>query len=104
MDKECLNNPKGMEKRKRSIHIPKDIIEVANSHRWSDIRLPREVQLKRVKSVMEHELTEKQREVILLILEGHTQKEIAEDKGVCCSTICRTYHRGLTRLMRFTRY
>ena len=75
-----------------------------NQEEWHDHRLPREYQLERIKAVIERELTEKQREILLLIMSGHSQKEIAEEKGVCCSTICRTFHRAMDKVKRFTRY
>ena len=72
---------------------------------YSDIRLPREVQLRRLQKVMERELTELQREMILAVYcEGKTQKQVAEERGVCCSTVCRTLHRAEDRLRRYLRY
>ena len=72
---------------------------------YSDIRLPREVQLRRVQKVMERELTELQRQLMIAIyFEGKTQKQVAEERGVCCSTVCRTLHRAEDRLQRFLRY
>ena len=72
---------------------------------YSDIRLPREVQLRRVKKVMERELTGLQREMILAVyFEGKSQKQVAEERGVCCSTVCRTLHRAEDRLRRYLRY
>ena len=72
---------------------------------YSDIRLPREVQLKRIQKVMERELTDLQRDMIIEIyFNGKTQKEVAEERGVCCSTVCRILHRAEDRLQRFLRY
>ena len=72
---------------------------------YSDIRLPREVQLKRIQKVMERELTDLQRNMIIEIyFNGKTQKEVAEERGVCCSTVCRTLHRAEDHLQRFLRY
>lgn len=72
---------------------------------YSDIRLPREVQLRRLQKVMERELTDLQREMIRAVyIEGKTQKQVAEERGVCCSTVCRTLHRAEDRLRRYLRY
>ena len=72
---------------------------------YHDIRLPREVQMKRIKAVLYRELTDLQREMIIdIYVNGKTQKQIAEERGVCCSTVCRTLHRAENRLKRFLRY
>ncbi|MBE6916361.1 MAG: sigma-70 family RNA polymerase sigma factor [Ruminococcaceae bacterium] len=68
-------------------------------------RLPREVQMKRVRRVMEHELTDLQREtVIAYYFEGKNICRIAEERGVNKSTVCRTLHRAEARLRRCLRY
>lgn len=72
---------------------------------YRDLRLPREVQLRRIRSVMDHELTDLQRELVTAIyFEGKTQKQIAEERCVCRSTVCRTLRRAEERLRRFLRY
>ncbi len=72
---------------------------------YNDLRLPREVQLKRLRHVIEHELTALQRELLeAFYYEGKSQKQIAHERGVCCSTVCRTLHRAEQRLQRFLRY
>ena len=72
---------------------------------YSDPYLPRSVQLRRMKSVIERELTRVQREILCAVyFEGKTQKQIAQERGVSCSTICRTLHRAEQRLQRFLRY
>lgn len=54
---------------------------------------------------MEHELTDLQREVLTAVyFEGKSQKEIAEQRGVCRSTVSRTLRRAEDRLRRFLRY
>lgn len=72
---------------------------------YSDLRLPPQVQLKRMRSVMEHELTERQREVLdAVYFGGKSQAQIAAERGVNRSTVCRTLQRAETRLRRFLRY
>lgn len=72
---------------------------------YSDLRLPKEVQLRRIRYVMEQELTDLQRQVITAVyFEGKSQKEIAEERGVCRSTVNRTLRRAESRLRRFLRY
>ena len=57
---------------------------------YADPYLPRSVQLRRLQRVMERELTPWQREVLRAIyLEGRTQSQLARERGVNCSTICR---------------
>ncbi len=72
---------------------------------FSDIRLPREQQLSRVRRVMERELTERQRSVVRdIYFLGKTQAEVARERGVCRSTVNRTLRRAEDRLRRFLRY
>ena len=72
---------------------------------YSDPRLPRQVQLRRLNHVIRNELTVLQREVLEAVyFGGKTQKQIALERGVSCSTICRTLHRAEARLRRFLRY
>ena len=68
-------------------------------------RLPREMQLKRVRRVMEHELTPLQRlTVIAYYFEGKNICQIAQERRVNKSTVCRTLHRAEQRLRRCLRY
>ena len=72
---------------------------------YSDVRLPRQVQLRRMERVIRDELTALQREVLLAVYYGgKTQAEIALERGVNRSTVCRTLHRAEERLRRFLRY
>ena len=58
-----------------------------------------------MRSVMERELTQAQREILCAVYyEGKTQRQIAQERGVSCSTVCRTLHRAEQRLQRFLRY
>lgn len=72
---------------------------------YTDPRLPRDVQLRRVQRVMREELTQLQRLVLEAVyFGGKSQAEIAQERGVSRSTVCRTLHRAETRLRRFLRY
>ena len=68
-------------------------------------RLPREVQLKRVQRVIQEELTPLQREALIAYyFQERTITEIAEERGVNKSTVCRTLHRAEQKLRRFLKY
>ena len=72
---------------------------------YKGIRLPREVQMKRVQRVIEEELTPLQREALIAYyIQGQTIPEIARDRGVQTSTISRTLHRAEEKLRRFLKY
>ena len=72
---------------------------------YKGIRLPREVQMKRVQRVIEEELTPLQREALIAYyIQGQTIPEIARDRGVQKSTISRTLHRAEEKLRRFLKY
>ena len=68
-------------------------------------RLPRQVQLKRIRNVIEKELTPLQRETVLAYyFGGQNICKIAQERGVNKSTVCRTLHRAEKRLQRCLRY
>ena len=68
-------------------------------------RLPREVQLERVRRVIQEELTDLQREALLAYyFQERTITEIAAARGVNKSTVCRTLHRAEKKLRRFLKY
>ncbi len=68
-------------------------------------RLPREVQLKRVRQVIAQELTELQRETLTAYyFQELSITQIAQQRGVNKSTVCRTLHRAEARLRKFLRY
>ena len=72
---------------------------------YQGIRLPKEVQLKRVQRVMREELTALQREALLAYyFEEKSITEIARDRGVNKSTVCRTLHRAEEKLRRYLKY
>ena len=68
-------------------------------------RLPREVQLKRVQRVIREELTEMQRQTLLAYyFQEKSITEIALERGVNKSTVCRTLHRAEEKLRRYLKY
>ena len=68
-------------------------------------RMPREVQLKRVQRVIREELTPLQRETLILYyFQEMTIPQIAAQRGVNKSTVCRTLHRAESKLRRFLKY
>lgn len=68
-------------------------------------RLPREVQLKRVQRVIQEELTPLQREALIAYyFQERTISEIAEERGVNKSTVCRTLHRAEQKLRKYLKY
>jgi len=68
-------------------------------------RLPREVQLKRVQRVIQEELTELQRHALMAYyFQEQSITQIARDRGVNKSTVCRTLHRAEQKLRRYLKY
>ena len=68
-------------------------------------RLPREMQIKRVQRVIQEELTPLQREALIAYyFQERTITEIAEERGVNKSTVCRTLHRAEQKLRRYLKY
>ena len=68
-------------------------------------RLPREVQLKRVRRVIEEELTELQRQTLTAYyFQRKTIPRIAAERGVNKSTVSRTLRRAEEKLRRYLRY
>ena len=72
---------------------------------YQGIRLPKEVQLKRVQRVIREELTPLQREALLAYyFQEQTITQIAQARGVNKSTVCRTLHRAEEKLRRYLIY
>ena len=68
-------------------------------------RLPKEVQLQRVRKVIEQELSECQRKTLIAYYYRQlTIPQIAQEQGVNKSTVCRTLHRAEDRIRRFLRF
>ena len=67
--------------------------------------LPRELQLQRLRLVIQHELTELQRQTLLdYYFNGKKLHEIAEERQVTVSTAARTLKRAEDKLRRFMQY
>ena len=72
---------------------------------YRGIRLPREVQLKRIQRVIQEELTPLQREALIAYyFQEQTITQIALERGVNKSTVCRTLHRAEEKLRRYLKY
>ena len=68
-------------------------------------RLPRQIQLQRIKRVMEEELTSLQRQTLIAYyFQEQTIPEIAAERGVNKSTVSRTLHRAEEKLRRYLKY
>ena len=72
---------------------------------YQGIRMPKEIQMKRVRRVIEEELTPCQREVLLAYyIQDLSMAQIARDRGVHISTVSRTLHRAEGKLRRYLKY
>lgn len=72
---------------------------------FTNIRFPLEVQRRRVRAVIEHELTPTQRRAVeAYYYEGRTIRAIAAEQGVHPSSVCRALQRGRKRMARCLRY
>ena len=72
---------------------------------YQGIRLPKEVQRKRVMEVIRRELTDRQRETLLAYyIEKLNIIQIAQRRGVHKSTVSRTLKRAEAKLRRYLRY
>ena len=68
-------------------------------------RLPREAQLRRVQQVIREELTPLQRQALVAYyFQEQTMEQIARDRGVNKSTVCRTLHRAEEKLRKYLKY
>lgn len=75
------------------------------SDRYFGARLDRQVQIRRVRQVMERELSPRQRQVVEgVFYERLSQAELARRLGVNRSTVCRTLHRAAERMRRCLEY
>ena len=72
---------------------------------YQGLRLPREVQLRRVKRVIENELSPLQRETLMAYyFQRETIPQIALRRGVNKSTVCRTLQRAERKLQQYLKY
>lgn len=72
---------------------------------YHGLRLPREIQLRRIRQVMENELTRCQREVIIAYyFQMQSIPAIALARGVNKSTVCRTLRRAEEKIRLCLKY
>ena len=72
---------------------------------YQGLRQPREVQLRRVKRVIENELSPLQRETLMAYyFQRETIPQIALRRGVNKSTVCRTLQRAERKLQQYLKY
>ena len=72
---------------------------------YQGIRLPRQVQMQRVNRVIREELTQLQRQTLIAYyFQEQTITQIARERGVHKSTVCRTLHRAEAKLRRDLKY
>lgn len=72
---------------------------------YKDLRLPPQVQLRRMQTVIDQELSSRQQEVLRAVyFDGKSQAQVARERGVSPSTVHRTLRRAEARLRRFLRY
>ena len=65
-------------------------------------RLPKEIQLQRVRRVIQEELTPLQRQTLIAYyFQEQTISAIARARGVNKSTVCRTLHRAEQKLRKY---
>jgi len=68
-------------------------------------RLPKSVQMERIRAVMQEELTPLQQETLMAYYFRHqTMQQIADQRGVNKSSVCRMLHRAENKLRSFLRY
>ena len=69
------------------------------------LQLPREIQLKRIQRVILEELTQLQRDTLsAYYFQQKNLTQIARERGVHKSTVCRTLHRAEANLRRILKY
>lgn len=67
--------------------------------------LPKEVQLQRVRRVIKEELTPCQRDILkAYYFREQNMTQIAAERGVNKSTVCRTLHRAESRIRKCLKY
>lgn len=68
-------------------------------------QIPREQQIRRMKAIIQQELTELQRYTIMAhYFENKSLLQIAEERNVNKSTVCRTLKRAEQKLKQFLQY
>lgn len=72
---------------------------------YRGLRMPKELQRQRVQDALLHGLTDLQRETILAYyVQQQNIVQIARQRGVNKSTVCRTLQRAETKLRQYLRY
>ncbi len=67
--------------------------------------ITREAQLRRMKKLIREQLTPMQQETLCAYYFHHkTIEQIANERGVQKSTVCRTLHRAMEKLGKFLKY
>lgn len=75
------------------------------SEDYQGLRLPRQLQLQRVKKVIQQELSPRQRETLLAYyFRSMTIPQIAMEQGVNKSTVSRTLRRGEEKIRKYLKY
>jgi RNA polymerase sigma factor (sigma-70 family) len=68
-------------------------------------RMPKNIQLQRIRWAIEQELTPQQREILISYhIHGKNIPQIAQERGVHKSTVCRTLKRAEEKLHRYLKY
>lgn len=68
-------------------------------------RLPARTQMERIRKVIEQELTQKQREIILAYyFQDKSIPQIAQERGIHKSSVCRCLQRAEARVRRCLKY
>ena len=78
-----------------------------NTHFEDDLfyRMLPTAQKQRIHRVIREELTQNQREVLIAYyFQDRTMVQIADERGVKVSTVCRTLHRAEERLKKYLKY
>ena len=72
---------------------------------YKGIRMPKEIQMQRVRRVIEEELTPNQREILIAYyIHDQSIPQIACSREINKSTVCRTLHRAEEKLRRYLKY
>lgn len=95
--------------------LPMGVLDIATKSVWMETKEELEEReqaqaiekeyLAKLLTIMQNELTEIQRETVkCVLLQGMTLQQVADLRGVCRSTVCRTFHRGVEKIQKFTKY
>lgn len=80
-------------------------VKNTRSEKFAALKLNREGQSRRVRQILQEELTELQRyTLVAYYFQRMTIPAIARERGVSNSTVCRTLHRAEEKVKRFLKY